>query len=52
MVKISIPYEIRGQIDVLGEISMKNRKIRVGRIPQPYLRLYGTGIFIEIMIFS
>ena len=29
----------------------ENRKNRVGRIPQPYLRLYGTGIFMKIMIF-
>ena len=30
----------------------ENRKNRVGRIPQPYLRLYGTGIFIKTMIFQ
>ena len=42
-------YEVRSLF--FDEKSMKIAKNRVGRIPQPYLRLYGTEIFVEIMIF-
>ena len=42
-------YEVRSMF--FRWIFDENRKNRVGRIPQPYLRLYGTGIFIKIMIF-
>ena len=42
-------YEVKSMF--FRWILMKNLKNRVGRISQPYLRLYGTGFFIKIMIF-